>query len=106
VGGDVSDPTALHAALGDLTLDLPYGDISLDERRSGVVDVGLSQLVVDDNGEVVQETVAIVPGVDQTFGGTFGPDTPSPSRDFPGCQERDLPWAGNAIPVVDGVPQQ
>jgi branched-chain amino acid transport system substrate-binding protein len=106
VGGDVSDPTALHEALGNLTLDLPYGDISLDQRRSGVVDVGLSQLVVDDNGEVVQESVAIVPGVDQTFGGTFGPDTPSPSRDFPGCEERDLPWTGNATPVVDGVPEQ
>lgn len=106
VDGDVSDPATLHAALGDLTLDLPYGDISLDENRSGIVDVGLSQLVVDDNGEVVQETVAIVPGVDQTFGGTFGPDTPSPSRDFPPCEPRDLPWAGKAIPVVDGVPQQ
>lgn len=106
VGGDISDPSALHAAIGGLTLGVPYGDISLDERRSGVVDVGLSQLVVDGAGEVVQETVAIVPGVDQTFGGTFGPDTPSPSRDFPGCEQRDLPWTGKAIPVVDGVPQQ
>jgi hypothetical protein len=54
---------------------------------------------------VVQQTVAIVPGVDQTFGGTFGPDTPGPSRDFPPCEARELPWTGNAIPVVDGVPQ-
>jgi hypothetical protein len=49
--------------------------------------------------------VAIIPGVDQTFGGTFGPDTPPPSREDPPCEERDLPWVGNAIPVVDGVPQ-
>ncbi|UED87596.1 ABC transporter substrate-binding protein [Streptomyces profundus] len=105
VDGDISDVDAFHAALAGLTLDLPYGPISLDENNSGVVDVGLSRLVVDDAGEVVQETVAIVPGVDQSFGGTFSPDTPSPGRDFPACDERDLPWEGQATPVVDGVPQ-
>lgn len=103
-GGDVS-PDALQAALGGLTLELPYGDISLDENRSGVVDVGLSQLVEED-GEIVQKAVAIIPEVDQTFGGTFSTDTPPPSRDFPPCEERDLPWVGNAIPVVDGEPQE
>ncbi len=105
-GGDISDVEAFQSAVAGLTLDLPYGDISLDENRSGVVDVGLSRLAVDDSGEVVQETVAIVPGVDQTFGGTFSPDTPSPGRDFPACEEADLPWEGQSIPVVDGVPQR
>lgn len=105
VDGDVSDPDALHAALSGLTLDLPYGAVSLDGNRSGIVDVGVSQLALD-GGEVIQRTVAIIPQVDQTFGGTFGPDTPSPSRDFPPCESRDLPWAGNAISVVDGVPQE
>ncbi|GAB3998971.1 ABC transporter substrate-binding protein [Glycomyces albus] len=104
--GGFDDPDALHQSLSDLTVELPYGDISLDENRSGVVDVGLSQLVLDENGEVVQEAVAIVPEVDQSFGGTFSPDTPAPSRDFPACEERDLPWEGNAIEVVDGVPQE
>jgi branched-chain amino acid transport system substrate-binding protein len=104
-GGDVT-PETLQATLAGLTLELPYGDVTLDENRSGVVDVGLSRLVLDDNGEVVNETVAIIPEVDQTFGGTFGTDTPPPSRDFPSCEERELPWVGNAIPVVDGVPQQ
>ena len=103
VAGDLS-PEALHPALGGLTLDLPYGDISLDENRSGIVDVGLSQLVEKD-GEVVQEAVAIIPEVDQTFGGTFSTDTPPPGRDFPDCEEADLPWVGNAIPVTGGVPQ-
>lgn len=105
VDGDTSDPGALHAALSGLTLDLPYGAVSLDGNRSGIVDVGVSQLALD-GGEVIQQAVAIIPQVDQTFGGTFGPDTPSPSRDFPPCEQRDLPWAGNAIPVVDGVPQR
>jgi branched-chain amino acid transport system substrate-binding protein len=104
-GGDAT-PAALQSALAGLTVDLPYGSISLDENRSGIVDVGLSRLVLNDDGEVVQEAVAVIPAVDQTFGGTFSPDTPSPSRDFPDCEERDLPWAGQAIPVVDGVPQQ
>jgi branched-chain amino acid transport system substrate-binding protein len=101
------DPSAepLQAALSDLTLELPYGEVSLDENRSGVVDVGLSQLV-EENGEIVQQTVAIIPDVDQTFGGTFSTDTPPPSRDFPACEEADLPWVGQAIPVVDGVPQE
>lgn len=105
-GGDPS-PEPLQSALADLTVELPYGDISLDENRSGIVDVFVSRLAVDDDsGEVVQETVALIPEVDQTFGGTFGDDTPAPSRDFPPCEERDLPWVGNAIPVEDGVPQQ
>jgi branched-chain amino acid transport system substrate-binding protein len=106
VDGDISDPSALHAALSDLTLALPYGDVSLDDNRSGIVDVGVSQLALNDDGEIIQQAVAIVPQVDQTFGGTFGPDTASPARDFPACEQRELPWAGNAIPVVDGVPQR
>jgi branched-chain amino acid transport system substrate-binding protein len=104
--GGFDDPETLHQSLSGLTVELPYGDVSLDDNRSGIVDVGLSQLVLNESGEVVQETVAIIPGVDQSFGGTFSPDTPPPSRDFPTCEERDLPWEGNAIQVVDGVPQE
>jgi branched-chain amino acid transport system substrate-binding protein len=102
-GGDPS-PDVLQGALAELELELPYGNISLDENRSGIVDVGLSQLV-EEGGEIVQKGVAIIPGVDQSFGGTFSTDTPAPSRDFPDCQESELPWVGNAIPVEDGVPQ-
>jgi branched-chain amino acid transport system substrate-binding protein len=104
-GGEV-DPEQLQSTLAELELtDLPYGDIKLDENRSGIVDVGLSQLV-EENGEVVQKAVAIIPEVDQSFGGTFSEDTPAPSRDFPPCEEADLPWVGNAIPVENGVPQE
>ncbi len=105
VDGDLSNNhEALRAELSGMTLELPYGPVSLDENRQGIVDVYLSQLALDGE-DVVQETVALIPGVDQTFGGTFSSDTPGPSRDFPGCETADLPWAGNAIPVVDGVPQ-
>ncbi len=103
-GGDPS-PEPLQQALAELTLDLPYGEISLDENRSGIVDVGLSQLVEED-GKIVQKAVAIVPKVDQSFGGTFSTDTPPPSRDFPPCETADLPWVGNEIPVENGVPQE
>ena len=103
-GGDIS-PAGLQSTLAGLTLDAPYGSISLDENRQAIVDAAVQQLVVNDDGEVVSKTVAIVPGVDQTFGGLFSADTPPPSRDEPGCVEADLPWVGNAIPVVDGVPQ-
>ena len=65
----------------------------------------MQQLVLDGD-EVVSKTVALIKGVDQTFGGTFSADTPPPGRDAPGCEARDLPWVGNAIPVVDGVPQE
>ena len=105
VDGQIADQGPLQDALSNLTVDLPYGEISLDENRSGIIDTFVQQLVLDGD-EVVAETVAIIPGVTQDFGGTFGDDTPPPGRDFPGCEERDLPWTGSAIPVVDGVPQE
>jgi len=106
VNGDLSDNhAALRDALSNITLDAPYGPITLDENRQAIVDTFVSQLVLNDAGEVVSETVAIIPGVDQTFGGTYSSDTPPPERDNTPCEARDLPWQGNAIPVVDGVPQ-
>jgi branched-chain amino acid transport system substrate-binding protein len=108
VGGDLSDNhAALREALSSMTLEAPYGDVSLDENRQGIITTYVQQLVLDDSsGEVTAETVALIPGVDQSFGGTFSADTPPPDRDNPPCEERDLPWSGNAIPVVDGVPQE
>jgi len=107
VGGDLSNNhAALREALASITIDAPYGPISLDDNRQAIVDTFVAQLVLDEgSGEVVQETVAIVPGVDQTFGGTYSSDTDPPERDNTPCETRDLPWQGNEIPVVDGVPQ-
>jgi branched-chain amino acid transport system substrate-binding protein len=107
VGGDLSDDqAALREALSNSELDLPYGPVSLDENRQAIVDTFVAQLVLDEeSGEVVQKTVYIVPGVDQTFGGTYSSETPPPERDNTACEERDLPWQDNLIPVVDGVPQ-
>ncbi len=108
VGGDLSNNhEALRDALSNITLDAPYGEITLDENRQAIVDTFVAQLVLDEeSGEVVQKTVAIVPGVTQTFGGTYSSDTPPPERDNTPCEPRELPWQGNEIPVVDGVPQE
>jgi branched-chain amino acid transport system substrate-binding protein len=102
-----TDPAALQEALAGLELDVPYGPVTLDENRHGIIDTFVAQLVLDEeSGEVVQRTVSIVPGVDQTFGGTYSSETDPPERDNTPCEEKDLPWQGNLIPVVDGVPQR
>ena len=38
--------------------------------------------------------VGSVPGVTQTFGGTFSDTTPPPSGTDPKCVKRSLPWIG------------
>ena len=107
VGGDLSDNhAALRDALANIQIDGPYGTITLDDNRQAIVDTSVQQLVLNDAGEVVSQTVALIPAVDQSFGGTFSPQTPPPDRENPVCETRSLPWAGNAIPVVDGVPQR
>ena len=103
-GGDIS-PAALQGELTGATLDAPYGSIQLDGNNQAIVDTYVQQLVEVD-GEVVAETVAIIPSVDQTFGGVFDETTEPPGRDVPGCVEADLPWLGNSIPVVNGEPQR
>ena len=40
----------------------------------------VQQLVLDDNDEVVSKTVALIPDVDQSFGGTFSPRRPARPR--------------------------
>jgi branched-chain amino acid transport system substrate-binding protein len=108
VGGDLSDDhAALRDALAGITVDAPYGPISLDENRQAIVDTFVAQLVLDEeSGEVVQTTRYIVPGVDQTFGGTYSSETDPPERDNTPCEAKELPWQGNEIPVEDGVPQR
>ena len=107
VDGDLSDNhAALRDALSNLTVDAPYGEITLDDNRQAIVDTYVAQLVLADDGSVGQRTVAIIPSVDQTFGGTYSSETAPPERDNTPCEQRDLPWTGNAIPVVDGVPQR
>jgi branched-chain amino acid transport system substrate-binding protein len=98
VKGDISDQSKLQAALAKTELPAPYGTIKLDENRQAVFTVYDQQLFM--NGDkLAVKTVNSIPGVDQTFGGTFSNSTPAPGRKAPGCSKRDLPWLGKATPV-------
>jgi branched-chain amino acid transport system substrate-binding protein len=100
VKGDISGgQKKLQAALGKTVLPAPYGEITLDENRQGKLDVFTQQLFMK-GGKLAVKTIAKIPAVDQTFGGTFSADTPAPGRKAPECKKGgQLPWVGNAQPV-------
>jgi branched-chain amino acid transport system substrate-binding protein len=101
-GGRVG--AALQKALPRSIKD-PYqisdgGTLRLDSRRQAVQDQYLMQ--INSSGKFGISTAAYVPKVDQTFGGTFGPNKPAPSRAFPPCTKRKLPWQGKIKVVSNG----
>ena len=103
VNGDLSnDHAALRRALSNVVLDGAFGRISLDENRQAIQDQFAQQIYTDAEGNLAVRTVAYIPEVDQTFGGTFDGD-PTPGRDYPPCEEREISWIGNARSVVDGI---
>ena len=102
VNGDISDQSKLQEALVGVTLDAPWGEIKLDDNRNGVADNFVKEIVPDTNGDKVPDvkTIVRVPGVEQTFGGTFTADTPPPDRTNPKCEKGNQPaWVGNAEAV-------
>ena len=76
-----------------MTLDAPWGEIKLDDNRNGVADNFVKEIVPDTNGDKVPDvkTIVRVPGVEQTFGGTFSADTPAPDRTNPKCTKGSEP---------------
>ena len=101
VGGDISGgQKALQKAIGKVTLNSPYGPLSLDANRQAILNVFYQQLYLKD-GKLAVKTVGSVPGVTQTFGGTFSTSTPPPGRTNPPCTKRSLPWIGKeTVPKV------
>jgi branched-chain amino acid transport system substrate-binding protein len=102
VGGDISDgQQALQAALAEVGLDAAYGPIELDDNRNAITDNYVQQIVENDDGTVGVKTILRIPQVEQSFGGVFTPDTPSPDRNNPPCEElaSPPPWVGNAEEV-------
>jgi branched-chain amino acid transport system substrate-binding protein len=85
---------ALQRAIGKVSLRTPYGPIRLDKNRQGIIPVYYQQLYLK-GGKLAIKTVGYIPGVDQTFGGTFSPRTPAPGRTAPACVKRSLPWIGH-----------
>ena len=105
VNGDISGgQKKLQQALAKVTLDAPYGQVKLDENRQAIQDQFVQQLYTK-GGQLAVRTVRRVPAVDQSFGGTFTPNTPPPGRNFPPCEKKELPWVGKAERIVNGVPQ-
>src|SRR3954452_11915711 len=103
VKGDISGgQKKLQAAIGKVKLSTPYGPLHLDKNRQAVINVFYGQLFTKD-GKLATKTVGAIPGVDQTFGGTFSESAPAPGRTFPKCFKRSLPWFGKTIkPPVTG----
>ncbi len=101
VGGDISGgQKALQQAIGKVKLNSPYGPLSLDANRQAILNVFYQQLYLKD-GKLAVKTVGSVPGVTQTFGGTFSTSTPPPGRTNPPCTKRSLPWIGKeTVPKV------
>jgi branched-chain amino acid transport system substrate-binding protein len=102
VNGDISDQSKLQDALKSVTLDAAWGEIKLDDNRNGVADNFVKEIVPDTNGDKIPDvkTVRRIPGVEQTFGGTFTKDTPPPDRTNPKCQKGNQPaWVGNSEKV-------
>jgi branched-chain amino acid transport system substrate-binding protein len=87
---------ALQKALAKVKLNTPYGPLHLDKNRQAVINTFYQQLFVK-NGKLAIKTVGEVPGVDQTFGGTYSSSTPAPGRNFPPCVKKHLPWQGKEI---------
>ncbi len=96
---------ALQKAMPRL-IDDPYqlatgGKVRLDSRRQAVQDQYPMQITVQ-GGKPGVKMAGYVPAVDQTFGGTFGPNKPAPGRNFPSCVKKKLPWQGKIQVVRNG----
>jgi branched-chain amino acid transport system substrate-binding protein len=86
-------------------IDDPYqvstgGKVRLDSRRQAIQDQWMMQ--INPTGAFGIRTYGYVPNVDQTFGGTFGPNKPAPGRNFPACTKKKLPWQGKIKVVANG----
>jgi branched-chain amino acid transport system substrate-binding protein len=107
VNGDISgNQKALQAALAKVTIDGPYGKISLDSNRQAIADMWVTQVTPPPAGSNVPglKTILQIPKVDQTFGGFFSSTTPPPDRANPPCTKKTPPpWVGNEIPVNFGT---
>src|SRR5579859_7039406 len=102
VGGNISSQKPLQAALAKVVLNGPFGVVKLDANRQAIEDEWSYQ-IISKPGQTLVKTVQWIPKVNQTFGGTFAASKPSPSRTFPPCVKRSLPWSGHERPVVNGV---
>jgi branched-chain amino acid transport system substrate-binding protein len=79
------------------------GLVRLDANRQAIQDQHLLRVVRGPDGKPTLGIVAMVPNVDQSFGGVFRRSGPAPSRTQPPCVERRLPWQGKLREVRAGA---
>jgi branched-chain amino acid transport system substrate-binding protein len=89
VGGDLSDGhEAFREALRSMELDAPNGKIVLDDTRQAIGTNFVTEVVEDENGNLVSQVVAVVEDVNQTLG--YDPETFKkiglPGREIPECK--------------------
>jgi hypothetical protein len=95
VHGDLSGgERRFMAALTRLHVQTPAGVLRLDASHRAVVPNLLIRIEKDASGKLVPKTVGVVPNVDASFGGYFGPTSPLDSRTQPVCRKGYVPsWA-------------
>lgn len=92
-GGKLSDPAAYRTALTSLKPTFPRGSVTLDANRNSVQPNYVVQIVKNGSG-LGFKLVSTIDKVDQTFGGLFGADSPTPGRDQPAkATGNPPPWA-------------
>lgn len=89
IGGELGDGhKGLRQCLAGLELDAPNGKITLDNNRQAIGTNFVTE-VVEENGNLVNKLVKIVPNVNQTLG--IDPEVFKtvglPSRDVPECKK-------------------
>jgi branched-chain amino acid transport system substrate-binding protein len=85
--------SAFRDALTGMQPEFPNGTVKLDDNRNSIQPAFVVE-VVNDGGELGFAVRNKIDSVDQTFGGLFGPDSPSPGRDAPACEKgTPPPWA-------------
>ena len=69
IDGDLSDGgEKLRATLSGLSFETPTGMVRLDERRQAIADIFLTEVVEGPDGNLVNQTIKVIPDVSQTFG--------------------------------------
>ena len=100
VNGDISDGgKRLQATLSKTVVPGAYGTVRLDGNRQAIQPQYSYRMNVK-AGALSIQTVQYIPPVDQSFGGAI---KAPPSRTYPRCVNKKLPWTGKARPVVNGV---
>jgi branched-chain amino acid transport system substrate-binding protein len=67
--------------------------VRLDANRNAIQPAYVVK-IVKTGGSLGFRTIKTIPNVNETFGGLFGPSSPSPSRTAPACKKgTPPPWA-------------